>query len=155
MQLPDRKPAERANEMPPVTSTDYAVTPKGTYLTQLCDIETKSSKQTGSDGVARDSSFWVWKFRGYNMKDPAKKAVPVEITTGTAVTKNDSALKTLLMSAFPDKNLDDLKTFNTDEMVGKAWVIKLGIGEKPNGGEKNIILNIEATEEDPFADDDD
>jgi len=137
--------------MPPVTSAEYAVTPKGTYLAQLCDIEVKTAKQPTKEGGERDSSFWVWKFRGFSVKDKLRKMVPVEITTGTGITSKDSALKNLLMSAFPEKTLEELKSYNTDEMIGKAWVLKVGIGESKNGNEKNVILNIEASEDDPFA----
>jgi len=93
----------------------------------------------------------VWKFRGFSVKDKLRKMVPVEITTGTGITSKDSALKNLLMSAFPEKTLEELKSYNTDEMIGKAWVLKVGIGESKNGNEKNVILNIEASEDDPFA----
>jgi hypothetical protein len=144
--------------MPPVTTSEFEIAAKGTYLTRLNDIECKSAKITrraDEGGGEKDSNFWVWKFRGYNLKDAKRKQTSVEIVTGTNITSKDSALKSLLMSAYPDMSSDERKAFNTDEMVGKAWLIKVGIGEKPNGGEKNIILNIEASDDDPFADKDD
>jgi len=144
--------AEKEHTMPPVTNSEFAVAAKGTYLTQLCDIEAKTAPQKNDRGETRDSTFWVWKFRGFLTKDKLRKMVPVEITTGTGLSSKASALKNLLMLAYPDKSLDELKTFNTDEMIGKAWVVKVGEDEKPNGGKKNIILNIEPSDDDPFAD---
>lgn len=142
-------------KMPPVSKSEFSVADKGTYLAQLCDIEEKVALQKNDRGEDRESKFWVWKFRGYLIKDPAKKMVPVEVTSGVGVSSKASALKHILSCAFPDMTLDEMSVFNTDEMVGKAWVLKVSVEEKPNGSKKNVILNIEPSDKDPFADTDD
>lgn len=141
--------------MPAVTTSEFEIAEKGMYLANLCEIEVKNSKQRRDNGEERDSTFWVWKFKGYREQDKNRKIKSVEITTGTGVSKKDSALKSLLMNAYPDMTFEEMQKFNTDEMIGKSWRIKVGIGQKPDGAEKNIILNIEPSEidVDPFEDD--
>jgi hypothetical protein len=140
--------------MPQVQSSEFTLADKGVYIATLCEIETKSSKQRGSNGEEKDSTFWVWKFKGCKEKGADKKVCKVEITTGTGVTKKDSALKSLLSSAFPDMSPDEMRAYNTDEMIDQNWRIKVGMGEKPDGSPKNVILDIEAydREFDAFAD---
>ena len=142
--------------MPRVQANEFQVAPKGTYLSMLCEIQEKSTPQRNEKtGDMKDSKFWVWKFSGYQTKDPQKKRTPIEVTTGIGVSSKASALKHILSCAYPEMSVDEMKAFDTDTMIGKAWVLKVGVEEKPNGGEKNVILNIEASDKDPFADDDD
>ena len=143
--------------MPKVSSGEVTLAEKGVYIAQLMTIESKASTLKRDDGSDSTGCFWIWKFKGYLEKDVKKKVGPVEITTGSTVSKKDSALKSLLMSAYPEFTLDDMKEFDTDEMINKTWRIKVGIGQKPDGSDKNVILNIEASEKefDAFADQDD
>lgn len=138
--------------MPQVQPGEVQLADKGIYIAQLCTIEAKTSKQKDDQGVENDSTFWIWKFRGFKEKDKNREMVPVEITTGCTVSSKDSQLKSLLMSAYPEMTLEEMKVFNSDEMIGKAWRLKVGIGQKPNGKDKNVILDIEPCEDDPFAD---
>lgn len=143
--------------MPKVQSGEVTLADKGIYIAQLCAIESKASTLKRDDGSDSTGSFWIWKFKGYLEKDPKKKVAPVEIATGSTVSKKDSALKNLLLSAYPDFTLEDMKEFDTDEMIGKVWRIKVSIGQKPDGQDKNVILNIEASDInfDPFAGEED
>jgi hypothetical protein len=138
--------------MPAVHSGEVVLADKGVYIAQLCAIDAKTAKQKNDQGIEQDSTFWIWKFRGFKEKDKARAMCPVEVTTGCTVSTKDSQLKSLLMSAFPEMTPEEMKTFNTDEMIGKAWRIKVGVAQKPNGNDKNVILDIEACDEDPFAD---
>lgn len=140
--------------MPQVQKSEFTVAEKGTYLAQLCDIEQKVAMQKSDSGDDRESKFWVWKFRGYLTKDTTKKMVPIEVTSGCGVSSKQSALKHILSCAFPDMTLDEMSMFNTDEMVGKAWVLKVSVEETAKGSKKNVILNIEPSDKDPFSDDD-
>ena len=141
--------------MPAVTKSDFEIAEKGMYLANLCEIEVKASTLKRDDGSDSKGFFWVWKFKGYRETDKRKEIKSVEITTGTAVSKKDSALKSLLMNAFPDMTFEEMQKYNTDEMIGKSWRIKVGIGQKPDGNEKNVILNIEPSDidVDPFDND--
>ena len=141
--------------MPQVTSSEYDVAERGVYLANLCAITSKTQKQKNDAGEERDSTFWVWEFKGYKEKDKAKKIMPVEITTGTGISSKPSALKSLLSQAFEEMTFEEMKKFNTDEMINKAWRISVTVEPKQSGGgDKNVITKIEEVEIDVFADED-
>ena len=139
--------------MPKVESGGATIVPAGVYTTQLNEIAVTPStmkRDDGSDGLP----FWVWKFRGFKGKDRDDMHT-VEIVTGSTVSQKDGALKSLLMSAHEEMTLTEMKQYDTDEMINKFWKIKIGVTENKSGSPKNVILNIEETTDDPFADSDD
>lgn len=138
--------------MPAVSTFEREVIAKGVYLFTLTEIEVRASTLKRDDGSA-GGDFWIWKWRGKHVKTQDK--AKLETSSGTSVSKKDSALKSLLSSAYPDMTLEDMKTFNTDEMIGKSWQVSVGVVMDDKGEKKNKIIDIEASEKDPFADSDD
>lgn len=145
--------------MPVVKSSEFSIAPKGVYLLQLLQIDEKAStlkKDNGGD----PGYFWIWKFAGYLQKDKAKTRVDIDITTGTSVSAKDSALKNILTQVPVDASgdtltLDQMKTYNTDDLIGSDYVVKIGVELKPDGvSQKNTIISIEPAPEDTdvFAD---
>jgi hypothetical protein len=137
--------------MPIPTTFERIVIAKGVYVFTLTAIEVKASSLKRVDGSA-GGDFWVWKWRGKHARsgEPAK----LETTTGSGISKKDSALKTLLTSAYPEITFEEMKEFNTDEMVGKTWEVSVGIAMDEKGDKINRIIDLQPSTKDAFSDED-
>lgn len=154
---------QKANKtMPKVESFSREVIPGGIYISKLCDIEVKDSTLKRDDG-STGGKFWVWKWQAKKEKELKKADAKIyrpETVTGNSVSQKDSKLKLLLMNCYPDKTLEEMQKFNTDEMIDSLFRIKFGT-DGDGDQMKNVILSIEILDEDalgdddPFAEDDD
>lgn len=151
---------EQKNIMPKVESFNREVIPGGIYIAKLCDIEVKDSTLKRDDG-STGGKFWVWKWQAKKEKELKKAEAKIyrpETVTGNSVSQKDSKLKLLLMNCYPDKTLEEMQKFNTDEMIDGCFRIKFGT-DGDGDQMKNVILSIEVIDEDdidgdPFAEED-